>query len=195
MNTLRPDLQVIANWIPPGSRVLDLGCGDGALLDYLQRQRRCSGYGVEIDDAAVLACAKRGINVIQRNIEAGLEMFRVAHFDVVVLSMAIQATHQTEQVLQEMGQVAKQGIVSFPNFGRWDHAWSLLRGRMPVSKEMPYEWYNTPNLHLSTMRDFEALLLKLDLKVLQSISLRNGQPVNTLRSWRATQVLYRFQQR
>ena len=128
---LRADLAVIADWIPPGANVLDLGCGDGALLAYLSRVKNCHGYGVEIDDAEVLACARRGVDVVQRNIEDGLEMFRGGHFDVVVLSMALQATKRTEMVLDDMSRVAGEGIVSFPNFGHWFHVWSILRGRMP----------------------------------------------------------------
>ena len=138
--------------------MLDLGCGDGALLAHLYEAKQCRGYGVEIDDAEVLACARRGVDVVQQNIEEGLEMFRGGRFDVVVLSMAIQATHRTEKVLREMSEVAAEGIVSFPNFGHWFHIWSILLGRMPVTRQMPYQWYDTPNLHLTTIKDFEDLL-------------------------------------
>lgn len=192
---LRPDLSLIAGWIPAGARVLDLGCGDGTLMAHLQSERACSGYGVEIDDAAVLRCVQRGVNVIQQNIESGLQMFGQGMFDVVVLSMAIQATHKTEHVLAEMGSVGREGIVSFPNFGHWYHAWSILRGRMPVSREMPYEWYDTPNLHLATARDFEALLGKLGLEITARAFLANGRQVHFLPSQRATQALYRFRRR
>lgn len=189
---LRPDLAVIANWIKPGATVLDLGCGDGALLAHLQREKGCLCYGVEIADASVLACVRRGVNVIQRDIEAGLGMFAASRFDVVVLSMAIQVTHQTERVLREMSEVGAEGIVSFPNFGHWSHAWSILRGRMPVSREMPYEWYNTPNLHLATLPDFEDFLAKFGYAVSGSAFLKNGQPVNWLAGLRSTQAIYRF---
>ena len=189
---LRPDLALIASWIAPGSQVLDLGCGDGVLLDHLQRHKGCSGYGVEIADAQVLACARRGVDVIQQNIEAGLGMFSANRFDVVVLSMAIQATKNTEQVLREMSQIGTSGIVSFPNFGHWSHAWSILRGRMPVSSEMPYQWYDTPNLHLATPLDFEELIAQLGLKVTQRALLANGKPVGWLAAQRATQAIYRF---
>ena len=192
---LRPDLAVIAGWIPSGARVLDLGCGDGTLMAHLQAGKGCTGYGVEIDDAAVLRCVERGVNVIQQNIEAGLDMFGRGMFDVVVLSMAIQATHKTEHVLREMSSVGREGIVSFPNFGHWYHAWSILRGRMPVSREMPYQWYDTPNLHLATARDFEALLDKLGLEVTARAFLADGRPVRCLASQRATQALYRFRRR
>jgi methionine biosynthesis protein MetW len=192
VKALRPDLEVIARWIAPGSRVLDLGCGDGALLAWLQDERGCSGYGVEIDDAQLLSCISRGVDVVQRNIEAGLGMFGHGQFDVVVLSMAIQATHQTEQVLREMSEVGNEGIVSFPNFGHWYHAWSILRGRMPVSREMPYAWYDTPNLHLATVRDFEDLLGQLGLEVTAKAFLCDGRPVHWLAALRSTQAIYRF---
>ncbi len=189
---LRPDLAVIANWIKPGATVLDLGCGDGALLAHLQREKGCLCYGVEIADASVLACVRRGVNVIQRDIEAGLGMFAASRFDVVVLSMAIQVTHQTERVLREMSEVGAEGIVSFPNFGHWYHAWSILRGRMPVSREMPYEWYNTPNLHLATLPDFEDFLAKFGYEVSGSTFLKDGKSVNWLAGLRSTQAIYRF---
>ena len=192
---LRADLAEIASWIAPGSRVLDLGCGDGALLDHLQRAKGCSGYGVEIDDTQVLACARRGVDVIQQNIEAGLDMFAGNRFDVVVLSMAIQATQHTERVLREMSQIGTEGIVSFPNFGHWSHAWSILRGRMPMSREMPYQWYDTPNLHLSTPQDFDDLLSKLGLSVTRRAFMANSRPVGFLPALRSTQAIYRFKVR
>jgi methionine biosynthesis protein MetW len=192
---LRPDLAEIASWIAPGSRVLDLGCGDGVLLDHLQRAKGCSGYGVEIDDTQVLACARRGVDVIQQNIEAGLDMFAGNRFDVVVLSMAIQATQHTERVLREMSQIGTEGIVSFPNFGHWSHAWSILRGRMPMSREMPYQWYDTPNLHLSTPQDFDDLLSKLGLAVTRRAFMANSRTVGFLPALRSTQAIYRFKVR
>lgn len=189
---LRPDLACIASWIAPGSRVLDLGCGDGALLSHLQTRQGCSGYGVEIDDSRVLACVRRGVAVIQQDIEAGLGMFGSAAFDVAVLSMAVQATHQTEKVLTEMSAVAQSGIVSIPNFGHWFHVWSLARGRMPVSREMPYQWYNTPNLHLATVRDFEDFLVRLGLRIQRRAFLADGRPVRRWAAFRATQAIYSF---
>lgn len=189
---LRPDLALIGRWMPPNSRVLDLGCGDGSLMAWLQAAKSCSGYGVEIDDAAVLSCVRRGVDVIQRDIEAGLGMFGHDQFDVVVLSMAIQSTRETERVLREMSAVGREGIVSFPNFGHWYHAWSILRGRMPVSREMPYEWFNTPNLHLATVRDFEDFLARLGLVITGQAFLADGERVRWLPSQRATQAIYRF---
>ena len=175
---LRADLAIIADWIRPYANVLDLGCGDGALLSYLSQVKHCHGYGVEIDDAEVLACARRGVDVIQRNIEDGLGMFRGGDkFDVVVLSMALQATKRTEKVLEDMSHVAREGIVSFPNFGHWFHVWSILRGRMPITREMPYEWFDTPNLHLTTPHDFEDLAERLGLVIMERIFLAEGRPV------------------
>ncbi len=194
-NGLRADLALIAGWIGHGSRVLDLGCGDGALMAHLQQAKGCRGYGVEINDAQLLACMRRGVDVIQQDIESGLGMFHALAFDVVVLSMAIQATRETERVLREMSEVGREGIVSFPNFGHWYHAWSILRGRMPVSREMPYRWYDTPNLHLATVRDFEDFLDSLGLEITASAFLVDGRRVRRLVGLRATQAIYRFRRR
>ena len=152
----------------------------------------CRGYGVEIDDAAVLACVQRGVDVVQRNIEDGLGMFRGGRFDVVVLSMAIQATLRTEQVLRDMSEVASEGIVSFPNFGHWHHLRSLLAGHMPVTREMPYQWYDTPNVHLATVADFEALLARLGLTVVDRLFFADGHRIRRFAGHRATLAMYRF---
>ncbi|MGH1361160.1 MAG: methionine biosynthesis protein MetW [Burkholderiaceae bacterium] len=192
---LRPDLALIADWTPARSRVLDLACGDGALLHHLQTRKQCFGYGVEIDDAQLLACVRRGVNVIQRDIEDGLDLFAKTQFDLVVLSMAIQVTHQTEHVLREISKLGAEGIVSLPNFGHWFHAWSIFRGRMPVSKEMPFRWYNTPNLHLSTVLDFEEFMEQIGLEITARAFLNNGRPVKFLHSLRSTQAIYRFRRR
>ena len=190
---LRADLAIIAGWIRPYANVLDLGCGDGALLAHLERVKHCHGYGVEIDDAEVQACARHGVDVIQRNIEDGLEMFMAGDpFDVVVLSMALQATQRTEKVLEDMGHVAREGIVSFPNFGHWFHVWSILRGRMP---EMPYEWFDTPNLHLTTPRDFEDLATRLGLVIMEKVFLSEGRIITHFPVKRATQAIYRFRRK
>ncbi len=195
MKALREDLAIIADWIPKGSSVLDLGCGDGALMGHLAYNTQCRGYGVEIDDAQVLQCVERGVNVIQRNIEEGLSMFGQGQFDIAVLSMSLQVTKETEKVIREMSTVARQCIVSFPNFGHWFHIWSIFKGRMPVSNEMPLQWYNTPNLHLATVHDFEDFLTQLNLKIVKSTFLRDGHPVNLLRAKRATQAIYQFEAR
>jgi methionine biosynthesis protein MetW len=193
--TLRADLRLIAEWITPQTQVLDLGCGDGSLLAHLREARQCAGYGVEIADSHVLECVKRGVNVVQANLDAGLRLFPDDKFDTVVLSQTLQAVHQVEAVLREMARVGRQGIVSFPNFGHWRHALSLLGGRMPVTKQIPYQWYDTPNIHLCTPKDFEILAAKLGLTVTHRALLADGEPVDVLPALRATLAVYRFETR
>ncbi len=190
---LRHDLALIAQWIGDGTRVLDLGCGDGILLEHLRTARRCHGYGVEIADASVLACARRGVNVIQADLESGLRMFADDMFETVVLSQTLQAMHHVEAILREMGRVGRRGIVSFPNFGHWRHAVSLLGGRMPVTPEIPYQWYDTPNIHLCTPKDFEVLAARLGLRITDRALLARGRPVRFLQDLRATVAVYRFE--
>lgn len=190
---VRADLKRIAGWIEPGSRVLDLGCGDGTLLAHLQNNKQCVGAGVELADQQVIACVKRGVRVIQQNLEDGLALFDDHQFDTVVLSRTLQSMHHTERILQEMARVAHYGVVSFPNFGYWPHGWSILRGRMPVTGEMPYAWYNTPNIHLCTLRDFEDLARKLGLRITDMATFKEDQEVKILPSWRSTLAVYRFE--
>jgi methionine biosynthesis protein MetW len=190
---VRADLKRIASWIDPGSRVLDLGCGDGTLLAHLQNKKQCVGAGVELSDQQVIACVRRGVRVIQQNLEEGLALFDDKQFHTVVLSRTLQSMHNTERILQEMSRVAKYGIVSFPNFGYWPHGWSILRGRMPVTGEMPYEWYNTPNIHLCTLRDFEALARKLGLRITDMATFKEDKEVKLLPGWRSTLAVYRFE--
>ena len=193
--TLRADLQLIADWIAPRSQVLDLGCGDGALLAHLRDTRQCRGYGVEIADGHVLECVKRGVNVVQMNLDAGLRLFPDDSFDTVVLSQTLQAMHQVEAVLREMARVGRQGIVSFPNFGHWKHAISLVAGRMPVTRQIPYQWYDTPNIHLCTPKDFEILAAKLGLTITARALLADTAPVRVLPALRSTLAVYRFDTR
>jgi methionine biosynthesis protein MetW len=193
--TLRADLRLIAEWITPQTQVLDLGCGDGSLLAHLREARQCAGYGVEIADSHVLECVKRGVNVVQANLDAGLRLFPDDKFDTVVLSQTLQAVHRVEAVLREMARVGRQGIVSFPNFGHWRHALSLLGGRMPVTKQIPYQWYDTPNIHLCTPKDFEILAAKLGLTITHRALLADGEPVDVLPALRATLAVYRFETR
>ena len=193
--TLRVDLAQIAEWVAPGSRVLDLGCGDGSLLAHLRDARSCRGYGVEIDDDHVARCVKQAINVVQQNLDAGLRMFGDNMFDTVVLSQTLQAMHNAEGILREMARVARQGIVSFPNFGHWRHIVSLLAGRMPVTRQIPYQWYDTPNIHLCTLKDFEILAAKVGLVITGRTVLADGRPVNFAPSLRATVAIYRFEAR
>lgn len=189
----RIDLQRIAQWIAPSSRVLDLGCADGYLLSYLQQTRQVQGAGVELNADQVIAAVRRGVRVIQQNLEEGLALFDDQQFDTVVLSQTLQSMHHTEHILQEMARVARYGIVSFPNFGYWPHGWSILRGRMPVNDQMPYQWYNTPNIHLCTLRDFQLLAAQLGLRITHLATFRGDQEIHWLRGWRSMLAVYRFE--
>jgi methionine biosynthesis protein MetW len=190
---LRDDLRQIAAWIANGAYVLDLGCGDGTLMAYLRDSRAARVYGVEISDESVLACVRHGVSVVQADLESGLRMFADKMFDTVVLSQTLQAMHRTEEVLREMARVGRQGIVSFPNFGHWRHLISLVGGRMPVSPQMPYQWYDTPNVHLCTPKDFEILAARLGFSITGRALLSAGQPVRLWPNLRAKLAVYRFE--
>jgi len=185
----------IAALVPKGSRVLDLGCGDGALLAHLQATRGCSGYGVEIDDANVLACVKRGVNVIQLNLDQGLAMFDDASFDVVLQIDTLQHLRNAEVMLRETVRVGRVGIVAFPNFAHWPNRLSVLMGRMPVTKRLPYQWYDTPNIRVGTHADLGTLARSNGLQVLDSFGLQNGQPVRLLPNWMAGTSVYKLARR
>ncbi|MFA6313659.1 MAG: methionine biosynthesis protein MetW [Sterolibacterium sp.] len=161
----RPDFEVIAGWVQPGERVLDLGCGDGALLKLLIETRGIRGYGVDIDDANVLAAIANGINVIQSNLDAGLAGFVDGAFDHVVLSRTLQTIRHTQEILAAMLRVGREAVVSFPNFGYWKNRAAVLGGRMPVSEDLPYQWFDTPNVRFFTMLDFEALCAEMGILV------------------------------
>lgn len=165
-NTLgRGDFDVIASWVQPGERVLDLGCGDGSLLKLLIESRGARGYGIELEDEAVLSALKNGINVIQSNLEEGLAGFGDRTFDHVVLSRTLQTVRHTEKILSEMLRVGREAVVSFPNFAYWKNRMAVMGGRMPVSEDLPYEWFDTPNLRFFTILDFEALCQKMGLAI------------------------------
>jgi methionine biosynthesis protein MetW len=195
LSVQRADLAFIAHWVREGSQVLDLGCGDGVMLDYLQSDKNCFGYGVEIDDEKIPQCIARGVSVIQQDLETGLAMFADDAFDTVLCLSALQMTKNVEGVLRDIARVGREAIVSFPNFAYWPHRFSILRGRMPVSKSLPYEWYDTPNIRYSTIRDFEELAGKVGLDVLERVALQGGKPVEFLPNWRGSLAVFRFRQK
>ncbi|KLT73629.1 methionine biosynthesis protein MetW [Neisseria arctica] len=189
---LRDDLQLIYEWIPAGSRVLDLGCGDGELLSALVTYKQCSGYGVEIDTDSVIAAIGRGINVIQADLERGLQVFDDNSFDVIVLSQTIQAMQNTETILRDLTRVAKQAIVSFPNFGYWRNRLQIaFGGHMPVSERMPYQWYNTPNIHWCTLEDFDRLCAKNNIRVLERSVMAGSKRIEKLPNLLGSLAFYR----
>ena len=174
----RFDFAVIADWIPAGERVLDLGCGDGNLLRYLRETPKISGYGVEIAPDKVLACIRNGIDVIQMNIDQGLSSFEDQSFDHAIISQALQTMLETERILNEMLRVAREAVVSFPNFAYRINREAIVRGHVPVSEDLPYEWYDTPNVRFFTIADFEALCSRLDIEIRERRAFDdNGQPV------------------
>ncbi len=167
MTSLRAELKIIADWIKPGSRVLDLGCGKGELLSYLQEKHNVTGYGIEIKQSNIVASIKNRVNVIQADIEQGLTGFESNSFDYVIMSQTLQALHNTDKILQEILRVGREGIVTFPNFGHWQNRLGILFGHMPVTRTLPNSWYNTPNIHLCTIKDFEGLCKEKDFEILQ----------------------------
>ncbi|HEY2968797.1 MAG TPA: methionine biosynthesis protein MetW [Casimicrobiaceae bacterium] len=189
----RADFSTIAGWIAPAARVLDLGCGDGSLFAYLRESRGVTGYGIEIDDAGVLASIGNGVNVIQSNLEKGLAGFDDKSFDSVILSQTLQAMRHTEEIVLEMLRVGREAIVTFPNFGHWSHRLQVLRGRMPVSKSLPYQWYDTPNIHLCTVADFDAFCVEHVFRVLERVVLHETRRVTALPNLFGSLAIYRFQ--
>ncbi|WP_206955227.1 methionine biosynthesis protein MetW [Trinickia acidisoli] len=189
--TTRADFRAIARWVEPNATVLDLGCGDGSLLALLSEELDVTGYGIEINDAGVLACARQGVNVIQQNLEDGLRLFEDESFDFAILSQTLQTIHQTAAILRETARVGKECIVSFPNFGYWPHRLSVLRGRMPVSKSLPHQWHNTPNVRVLTIRDFEALAPEVGVEILDRAVLHGGRTVRWGENWRGSLAVYR----
>lgn len=201
MSELRPDLAIISQWIEPGSRVLDLGCGDGTLLDHLKHERDVDGYGLEIDPNNIVTCIQRGVSVIQSDLDAGLtDYFDDNSFDYVVMTQTIQAVHYPSRLLSEMLRVGREGIVTFPNFGHWRSRLQLgFGGRMPVTATLPHEWYNTDNIHLCTLIDFERLCDKLGIEVMQRTVVdathRSSFGMRLLPNLLGEVAIYRFRRR
>jgi methionine biosynthesis protein MetW len=191
----RQALELIAELVPPGSRVLDLGCGDGALLALLRDRRGCRGYGVELDDAKVLAGVQRGVNVLQRNLEEGLSLFEDNSFDVVLQLDTLQNLRNTEDMLRETARVGRIGIVSFPNFAHWPNRLRVLQGRMPVTKVLPYQWFDTPNIRVGTFADFAILARRNGLHILDAFGLHEGERVTRWPNLLASTAVFRFERR
>ena len=186
-------IRLLAELVPEGSRVLDLGCGDGALLDHLQRYRGCTGYGVELDDRNVLACVQRGVQVLQLNLDQGLSLFEDQSFDVVLQIDTLQHLRNAETMLRETARVGRQGVVAFPNFAHWPNRLSILRGRMPVTRRLPYQWYDTPNIRVGTYADFEVLANKNDLRVTESFGIQDDRVIRWWPNARASTAVFRLQ--
>jgi methionine biosynthesis protein MetW len=186
--------QAISNLVPLGSRVLDLGCGSGELLAHLRDTRQCTGYGIELADDNVLACVKRGVDVIQLDLEEGLAMFGDQSFDIVLQLDTMQHLRQTERMLRETARVGRVGIVSFPNFAHWMNRVRVAGGRMPVTRTLPYQWYDTPNIRVGTHADFEVLARALGLTVLDSFGIQQGRVVRRWPNLLASVAVFKFEQ-
>lgn len=192
VSEFRQDFAIIANWVKFGSKVLDLGCGDGELLQYLRSSLEVKGYGVEKDDANWLACMQNGSNVIQMDLEDGLSGFEDQSFDTVILSQTLQAMHHTEEIVQEMLRVGREVIVTFPNFGYWRNRLQILTGNMPVSKTLPYQWFDTPNVHLCTIHDFDQFCKKHNITVLERRVITDAQAVEFMPNLLGNLAMYRL---
>ena len=189
----RQDYAIIANWLKFGCKALDLGCGDGELLRFLQSGMEVRGYGVEKDDNNWLTCMQNGVNVIQMDLEDGLSGFEAQSFDVVILSQTLQAMHNTERIVQEMLRVGREAIVTFPNFGYWRNRFQLIAGRMPVSRDIPYQWYDTPNVHLCTIADFDKFCENHNIRVKERLVLTYGERINFMPNLLGSLAMYRLE--
>ena len=192
ITNFRQDFAIIANWVKFGSKVLDLGCGDGQLLQFLRSSLEIKGYGVEKDDANVLACIKNGSNVIQMDLEDGLSGFEDQSFNTVILSQTLQAMHHTEAIVLDMLRVGQEVIVTFPNFGYWRNRIQITLGRMPVSKTLPYQWFDTPNVHLCTIHDFDAFCRNHNIDIIERKVITDGKEVNFIPNLLGCLAMYRL---
>jgi methionine biosynthesis protein MetW len=195
LKAARPDLAFIAHWVQPGAHVLDVGCGDGVMMEYLQSDKGCSGYGLELADDKVLASAKRGVRVLQQDFEKGLGIFGDNSFDTVLCLSSLQMMKHVEDLLRDIVRVGREAIVSFPNFAYWPHRAALLRGRMPVSKTLPYQWYDTPNVRCATIEDFRELAAEVGLEVIECVALAEGRIVDFLPNLRGELAVFRLRKK
>ena len=195
LSSARPDLAFIAHWVAQGSHVLDVGCGDGVMMDYLQSDKRCSGYGIEIADDKVLESTRRGVQVVQHDMENGLGLFGDNSFDTVLCLSSLQMMKHVEPLLRDIVRVGKEAIVSFPNFAYWPHRVALLKGRMPVSESLPYEWYDTPNVRCATISDFRELADEVGLEVMECVALAEGKIVTVLPNLRGELAVFRLRKK
>jgi methionine biosynthesis protein MetW len=192
ITNIRPDFALITNWVNAKAKVLDLGCGDGTLLTHLHETLATTGYGIEKDDSNWLAALKNGVDVIQMNLEEGLSGFEDQSFDTVILSQTLQAMHNTESIVQEMLRVGREVIVTFPNFGYWRNRMQITFGTMPVSKSLPYQWYDTPNVHLCTINDFDDFCVQHQIEVIERKVITGGQDVHLLPNLMGNLAMYRL---
>jgi methionine biosynthesis protein MetW len=195
LSAARPDLAFIAHWVDNKAHVLDVGCGDGVMMDYLQSDKQCSGYGIEIADDKVLASTQRGVQVVQQDMENGLGLFGDNSFDTVLCLSSLQMMKHVEELLRDIVRVGKEAIVSFPNFAYWPHRVALLKGRMPVSESLPYEWYDTPNVRCATINDFRDLAVECGLEVIEYVALAEGRRVSFLPNLRGDLAVFRLRKK
>lgn len=190
--SIRPDFALISQWVKPNAKVLDLGCGDGELLTHLHHQHDIRGYGIEKDDANWLTAMENGVDVLQMDLESGLSGFEDQSFDTVILSQTLQAMHNTEGIVKEMLRVGHEAIVTFPNFGYWRNRFQIVFGKMPVSKTLPYQWYDTPNVHLCTIHDFDEFCSNHNIAIIERKVITDGKDIQFMPNFLGNLAMYRL---